>query len=119
MTFWRSISTHGPKICMGDFNSRLYCRYAGEKDIIGPFAFFNPGEPKADSNRHLLMEFCAAYNLQIANTLQDQSSDKLDTYRELSTQPMDEITSTSFAQLDLCLIEKSWTYTILNIESCR
>ena len=35
--FWKSISSHGPKFLLGDFNARLYQQFAGEEEIFGSF----------------------------------------------------------------------------------
>ena len=39
--YYESISVNGLKLIMGDLNSRLYCRYAGEDHIIGDYYFRN------------------------------------------------------------------------------
>ena len=105
---------------MGDFNSRLYTQLAGEQLIIGQYFFKNQDTLLTTKlNRFLLLEFCAAASLQIASTFFNQPSDKLVTYRELVTRPMDIITPSRFAQLDLVLIEQKWASKILDIESCR
>ena len=83
--FWRSISSYGPRICMGDLNSRLYCRFAGEDDIIGDYMFQSRGEPNKFANRHLLMEFCSSNNLRIVNTFIDRPIDQQILYREFAT----------------------------------
>ena len=119
-SFWHSISVNGPKICMGDFNSRLYCRMAGEEEYIGIHFFTNrlrPFEPRM--NRFLLLEFCASVSAGIANTFFEQPADQIVTYRELKTKPMDEITPCSFAQLDLVLMESRWMHKIIDIQSTR
>ena len=118
-TFWRSISAHGPKICMGDFNSRLYCRFAGEEEFIGDYAFFNNGYPKANSNRYLLAELCISNDLLIANTFFDRFPENLVTYRELATQPMETISPSKFAQLNFVLCEQQWKHKVIDIETWR
>ena len=61
--FWKSISSHDPRICMGDFNSRLYCRFAGEEQILGEFTLKNNDSLISNSNKYLLIEFCSSYDL--------------------------------------------------------
>ena len=57
-TYWQSISVNGQKMCFGDFNSRLYCKYAGEEDIIGSHYVKNQEKHMvASMNRFLLIEF--------------------------------------------------------------
>ena len=79
--FWSSISSYGPKLCVGDLNSRLYCRMAGEEDIIG--SYFPHKSDKIlfpELNRFLLMEFCTSVELCIASTFVQKSFDQLVTY---------------------------------------
>ena len=95
--YWKSISSHGPKLCFGDFNSRLYCRFAGEEEIIGEYFFQNDKDHLHPSlNRFLLLEFCAQFQLQIANTFLEKPKNQLVTYRELATQSLDIIISRTF-----------------------
>ena len=37
--FWQSVSVNGPRLCFGDFNSRLNLQLPGEEDYIGPHVF--------------------------------------------------------------------------------
>ena len=115
-----SISSHGPKICLGDLNSRLYCRLAGENEIIGPY-FFSNGSKQLNSNmnRFLLLETCARCDLQIANTFIKRANEKQVTYYELTANPADTVTPNKFAELDVVLIGKEWLQTIVDIQSCR
>ena len=118
--FWKSLSSHGPKLIYGDLNSRLYEQYAGEDEIFGPYFFKNSVKHiTSDMNRFLLMEFCSACDLQIANTFVDLPPDQLVTYRTPGIAPQAVITSWTFAQLDLLLVEKSWASRILQISSDR
>ena len=57
----------------------------------------------------LLLELCAAASLQIANTFQEGPPEQKVTYRELATKPMDAVTHTAFAELDLVLVEQKWS----------
>ena len=67
----------------------------------------------------MLTEFCSTYDLQIANTFTDLPADRLVTYREPGVAPLAPITSSTFAQLDLMLIPKSYASRIRFIESDR
>lgn len=70
--YWQSISVNGQKLCFGDFNSRLYCRFGGEEKFIGQHYFKNQEKSMVGSlNRFLLLEFCATTNNCLANTFFD------------------------------------------------
>ena len=117
---WHSVSVNGPKLCFGDFNSRLYCRFAAESRIIGNYFFQNTSRTmRADLNRFLMVEFCSSASLCIANTFFEKTLDKTVTYRELATQPMDEITTKTFAELDFLLVEEHWMHLVADIEARR
>ena len=68
-------------------------------------------------NRFLLLEFCAGTSMCIANTFEKHPLDKIVTYRDLGVDPHQQITATTFAQLDLVLIEQKWKDKIIEIES--
>ena len=117
--FWQSVSVNGPKLCYGDFNSRLYTRLAGEETFIGQHFFQKPSKIlRPDMNRFLLLEFCAFGSLCIANTFYDRPVEEMVTYRELATKPKDEITTSAFAELDFLLVEQAWSHKILSIRPC-
>ena len=66
---YSSLSCHGLKIVVGDFNARLHKPLAGEDEILGPHCFGNPDfSQNLESNRELLLEACTATGLCVANT---------------------------------------------------
>ena len=76
--FWKSVSSYGPKLCLGDFNSRLYCRFAEEEQIIGKHFFKNKiTKLRPTFNRYLLIKFCTQFDIQIANTFFDKPDERL------------------------------------------
>ncbi len=106
LQFYQSISVHGPKIILRVFNSRLYTRFPGEDAIFGEYFFKNGCQRiKSDMNRFLLMELCNACSLQIENTFTDLPLEELVTYREPGIKSMATISATTFARLDLILVE--------------
>ena len=106
-------------MCFGDFNSRLYCKYAGEENIIGSYYVKNQEKTMtASMNRFLLIEFCSSTSTCIGNTFLDHPIENRITYRALGTQAHDVISPTNFAQLDLVLIEEKWWDTVIDIQSC-
>ena len=118
-TYWRSISVNGQKLCFGDLNSRLYCRFGGEEQFIGKHFFENQEKCMVDTmNRYLLLEFCSTTNNCLANTFFEHPLRKLVTFRAPGTQPFDTITRTNFAQLDLVLTDTKWMHQVLDIQSC-
>ena len=118
-TYWQSISVNGQKMCFGDLNSRLYYRFGGEEQIIGPYYVKNQEKTMVDSmNRFMLLEFCTTTSTCVANTFFDHPPEKLVTYKSLGTEAHDMITPTNFAQLDLVLIEDKWFEKIIDIQSC-
>ena len=97
--FWKSISSHGPKFLLGDFNARLYQQFAGEEEIFGSFYVKNQRQQtlSAELNRFLLVEFCVSCDLQIGNTFFDLPLENLVIYRTPGTNPLIAITSSNFA----------------------
>ena len=118
--YWDSISVNGQKLCFGDFNSRLYCRFGGEEQIVGPHFVRNQDKCITGTmNRFLLLEFCASTNNCIANTFFEHPHEKLVTFRSMGTQTYDVPTLTNFAQLDLVITDTKWVHQIIDIQSCK
>ncbi len=118
--FWQSISVNGSKFIFGDFNSRIYTRFPGEESIIGDFFFKNHAiYLRPDLNRLLLIEMCSACGLQATNTFIDLPDDKLVTFRAPGTAPMDTVSPSKFAQLDLLLAPVSDINGVIHIETNR
>ena len=67
-TMCRKTSVNQLKYVSGDLNSHIHRQMPGEETVIGEHAF---GDPSAElglgSNRELLLEFCVARDLAIAN----------------------------------------------------
>ena len=108
--FYKSVSAHGPKYVLGDFNSRIFERQAGEERIIGDSYFRNakPVSLSSTLNRFLLCEFCSSCELQIANTFFQQPVANQITYYDIGGQPMDDCNTGKFAQIDLILCPHSY-----------
>ena len=110
---------NGQKLCFGDCNSRLYCRFGGEEKFIGRHYFKIQEKHMVGSmNRFLFLEFCATTNNCLANTFFEHPLENLVTFRSLGTQTYDMISRTNFAQLDLVLIDTKWMHQIIDIQSC-
>ena len=106
-------------MCFGDLNSRLYYKFGGEEQIIGPYFVKNQDKNMtATMNRFMLLEFCTVTSTCIANTFFDHPLEKLVTFRSPGTKVYDTITATNFAQLDLVLVEEKWFEKIIDIQSC-
>ena len=86
---WLNSSAHGPKICYGDFNARLYQRFADEHHIIGDHFFHKiKKDINVHMNRSLLLEFCEHAEICIANTFFDHPPEELVSYRIFGVDPM-------------------------------
>jgi len=82
--FWSEVSCNGPKVVLGDFNSRLYARLPGEEDMIGDsIVRYANMKLKADMNRFLLMQLCSECDLQVVNTFSGLSVAELVTHRDI------------------------------------
>ena len=113
-------SCHGPKLVLGDFNARLCQREPGEEAIIGEYVFGNaPAPPNQNANRHLLLEFCAACDLYIGNTLFDEPADRQVTCRKICTKPKDAISCNKFGQTDFVIVSKTVCHHLLGVHSDR
>ena len=119
-TYLAGSRTHGPSIVAGDLNARIHRRQAGEEDYIGSNVFGNSNAAlSGDSNRALLIELCAEHALIVGNTLVVEPPERQVTYFDLSAAPMDSVSSTSFAQLDLFLLPQGWASRVKSIFSLR
>lgn len=57
------------KYFLGDFNARIGQRRAGEEQVLGDYCFGREAAHKVEvPNRDLLLEFCYAYELSVANS---------------------------------------------------
>ena len=117
---YRRLAVNGPRFLYGDFNARIGQRRAGEEDIIGQFCFGREAVRKVPvPNRDLLVEFCWTHSLQICNTFFENPDEAKVTFYAPGTAPMDEITASGFAVLDLLLVETGWATSVLNVSSDR
>jgi len=92
---------------MGDWNAKLFDKYNGEDNILGGYVFRSPmAKHISKSNRELLVETCVATGACVANTYFAKSNEQLVTYYFLTSKPMDHISSSGFAQIDHCLVNK-------------
>ena len=118
--FYKSMSTHGPTIVYGDLNSRLYQISAGEERYIGPHALLNPVQRiTPQMNRYLLLEFCAAEDMQIANTFFEHDLEDTVTYYDVGTAASAVASPEGFAQLDVALVTRLWKDHVLDVRSQR
>ena len=119
-----SIPKTQPLYIGGDFNARLHCRPADEREQIGPHVY-GRGELYADNtcaktqeNRDLFLAFVKGNSLHVANSWFQKPRKKLITYREVGTLPHDDPEdATKFAQLDYLLCRPRFKNSILNLES--
>jgi len=80
--FVTRLSTHGPKIVVGDFNARLHMRFQGEEECIGEGVFGRCGAaPEEGTNRELFMELCSRLKFFAVNTRERLAPEYLATYR--------------------------------------
>ena len=116
----RKTSVNGMKLVMGDLNARIHRRLPGEDDFLGDFVFGSSGANlPLGSNRELLLELCASDSLCVSNTFFDHSAENQVTFRNAGIPPMQHVTPTDFATLDLCLVPQSQLHDVLNVYSCR
>ena len=108
------------KFIFGDLNSRLHTRLPGEEAYIGDYVF---GDPSANlglsSNRELLLELCASYDLTVSNTFFSKPWEKQVTFRCPGTAPLEHISWNRFTQLDFVLATEDNRKAIQNLGSCR
>ena len=107
-TAFQRTSVNGLKLVMGDLNSRLHRSFPGEHLIIGDH-FFKTSVRRLElgSNRELLLEFCAANSLAIANSFFDLPPEELVTYRNWGVDPMSPVSAQQFGQLDFLLLRQA------------
>lgn len=115
-SFYSSISVNGLKLIVGDLNSRLYTRYAGEEQIIGNHFFESTrSRISMNANRFLLTEMCTSCNLAVANSFFDVPVENQVTYFDIGQYAMADVDQKSFAQLDILLCPQD---CINKINSC-
>jgi hypothetical protein len=113
-------SVNGPKLILGDLNSRLQRRLPGEDDYMGEYTFGNRGATlETGSNRELLVELCAEHCLVIGNTFFEHPPEEQVTFRSLGTPPLDPISAQKFAQLDYVLTSSGHLQDLVDVRSSR
>ena len=118
--FIQSQRAHGPTFTLGDFNARLHHRQAGEESVLGAGVFGNAGRNiNSTANRALLFELCTSLDAFLANTWLHQPEEYLVTYGESGVTPLDNISTSKFAQLDHILAPLHWENTVLRVYSGR
>jgi hypothetical protein len=72
------MSAYGLKLIVGDLNLRIHNNIGGEDQVFGEFCFgdprYNP-QQFPDPNRELLLEFCMAGSMSVANTFMDNDEE--------------------------------------------
>jgi len=115
-------SVHGSKIVLGDFNARIHNGAGGEDQVFGPYCFGDPSynpQIHPDANRELLLEFCIARQLCVANTFLQNEAERQITFHDLWQSPVGEITHRGFAQLDLALCSRNALWQLKQVRSDR
>ena len=114
------VSSHGPKIIMGDLNDRLAYTQSGEADIIGEFTFgseHNANDPL--SNRNLLVQLCFEHELRISNSFCNQPVEQRVSFFAIGATPFSDLVPANFATLDHVLCPQSWHNTCGEISTHR
>jgi len=103
---FRTLSVNSHKLIVGDLNARLGRAHPGEDEIIGPWHFGQEAVGEVEvPNRDLLVEFCYATDLIVANTFKNVVEEEKVTYMEPGSAPMGPVTSKKYAMLDLILCD--------------
>jgi exonuclease III len=98
---------HSSTFVCGDLNAQLGQVGMGEEDIIGPHVYRKVvSKLSTTSNRELLLEYCIAHSLCMANTFFDYPDLMLVSYFNLATQPLEPVTAGKFCQLDHVLCDQ-------------
>ena len=106
------------KLVIGDLNSRLHKRLPGEERFIGGYVFGDRGiNLELNSNRKVLLEFCAAHDIFVANTFFNHPVSKQVTFRNVVTQHGTPFSPGGYAHLDLFLARCCDSDAVLDIWS--
>ena len=130
------VSTYAPQACHQDAESNsaiLDTAYAyspkikalpNERATIGPYTFGASTHEltflsdRQLANRSNMVEFCLEHRLVVANTLFQQSTEHLVTYRSVGVSQWDHpFHFHKYAQLDSILVNSRWKSSILNVSS--
>ena len=119
-SMWKKTARHDCTFVLGDLNAKLFEQLPTDSDIIGDYVFKSPMRKDIRlTNRELLMESCRSMGAVVANTFFAQEKEHAVTYYGLGVHPQDDITPSSFSQIDFCLADKSNLEHILDIWSDR
>ena len=72
-----------------------------------------------NSNRELLIEFCTAHSIAVANTFFDLPLEELVTFRRQGVPPMADVSFSKFAQLDFLLVQQCFQSKVIDVRSIR
>ena len=113
-------SSNGPRFIFGDFNARIGQRRPNEDDVLGEYCFGREAVHKVEvPNRDLLMEFCLSRSRVVGNTFLPNADDQKVTYFEPWARPLEDITPSKFAMLDLVLLPASCSHRLITGYSDR
>jgi exonuclease III len=100
---------NGPKLILGDFNARIGDRRPGEDSALGEVRLCREAVHQVEvPNRDLLLEFCLAHQLAVANSFFNFPAEKMVTFCSPGVEPKSEATHNGFAILDLLLVPSQW-----------
>ena len=116
--FVESRSAHGPKLILGDFNSKLYYRMDGEHAVVGDHVLLCPGAVcKEDANRHLLVETFTHLNMCLANTFFDIPMGDLATCYNVGTKAGSPVSGQTHSQIDFLGCEQTWLHNVRSVSA--
>ena len=111
-------SVNGPKLVCGDFNARIQRRLPGEHSFVGDHVFgHSQARLELSSNRELLIETCASYDLAVANTFFEHPPERQATFRNIGVHPAAPVTFQNYAVLDLFLMRQDCIARIVDVAS--
>jgi len=106
------------KLVCGDFNARLQKCLPGEEEYIGEFVFGNSAAHlDLNSNRELLLQFCASNSMFVANTVFSHEPEEQITFRNVGKPLGTPFSSASHNVLDYFLVGHSHRQGILDVRS--
>ena len=113
-------SANGPRFIFGDLNARIGQRRPNEGAVLGAHCFGREAVHKVEvPNRDLLYEFCLGLGLIIANTFLPGDDHARVTYFEVGARPLDAISPSTFAMLDLLLLPTRCAHRLISGQSDR
>ena len=112
---------HETSMVCGDFNAQLGRVNEGETEIIGPYVYQKLLREHSGRtpNRSLLLEYCGSYDLMVMNSHFEYPDNFLVTYRNLVTNPLDNIFDGGLSQIDFILCHQDKADMMYDCWSCR